>query len=95
MERVRTPLFYLFGDKRVRRNVWALLKVVLFVSVAVVVYTALILLIMIYTEGTSSSAPTTPSPRASSSAWSTNGFPTTSSNPTSTPPRIITLPGFR
>lgn len=51
MERVRTPLSYLFGDKRVRRNVWALLKVVLFVVVVVAVHSVLFHLIMVYVEG--------------------------------------------
>ena len=51
MEHARTPLRYLFGDRRVRRNVWALLKVVIFVFVVIVVYSALFYLIMRSVEG--------------------------------------------
>jgi len=51
----RTPLFYLFGDRRVRRNVWALLKAVLFIIIVVMVYSILFHLIMVYVEGRPSS----------------------------------------
>ena len=51
MERARTPLLYLFGDRRVRRNVWALLKVVLFIVAVVLGYAIVFHLIMVYVEG--------------------------------------------
>ena len=51
----RTPLFMLFGDRRVRRNVWALLKAVLFMVVVVAVYAILFHLIMVHVEGRESS----------------------------------------
>ncbi len=53
--RKRTPLFFLFGDRRVRRNVWALLKAVLFMIAVVAVYAILFHLIMVEVEGRPSS----------------------------------------
>ncbi len=41
----------MFGDRRVRRNVWALLKAVLFIVAVVVVFSILFHLIMVYVEG--------------------------------------------
>ena len=55
MERARTPLIYLFGDRRVRRNVWALLKLVLFIALVVAIYSIVFHLIMVHVEGRPSS----------------------------------------
>ena len=51
MKRARTPLGYLLGDRGVRRSVWALTKVILFILSVVAVYAVLFHLIMIYVEG--------------------------------------------
>ena len=53
--RRRTPLFLLFGDRRVRRNVWALLKAVFFMVVVVAVFSIIFHVIMVSVEGQPSS----------------------------------------